>query len=84
MGKHEIEKEKKKRSPLKIIGIVFLVLIILIVIIAGIGLGFVYSKLGKMNVEEIDKTDIGIDEETQEIKKVKTTKRVKNKEVSAE
>lgn len=66
MGKHEIEKEKKKRSPLKIIGIVFLVLIILIVIIAGIGLGFVYSKLGKMNVEEIDETAIGINEETQE------------------
>ena len=44
----------------------FLILLILIVIIAGIGLGFVYSKLGKMNVEEIDKTAIGIDEETQE------------------
>ena len=64
MGKHEAE--KKKTSALKVIGIIVLILIVLLVIIAGIGLGFVYSKLGKMNVEEIDETEIGIDEETQE------------------
>ena len=64
MGKHS--KENKKTSVLKIIGRIFLVLIVLIVILAGIGIGFVYSKLGKMNVEEIDETAIGISEETQE------------------
>ena len=64
MGKHDVE--KKKTSALKIIGIILLVILTILVIIAGIGLGFVYSKLGKMNVEEIDETAIGIDEETQE------------------
>ena len=66
MGKHEVQKEKKKSSALKIFGITFLVMLVILVIIAGIGLGFVYSKLGKMNVEEIDETEIGINEETQE------------------
>jgi len=60
MGKHDAE--KKKTSALKIIGIIFLVILILLVIAAGIGLGFVYSKLDKMNVEEIDETAIGIDD----------------------
>ena len=62
MGKHSVE--KKKSGVLKIIGKIFLVLLVLIVILAGIGLGFVYSKLGKMNIEEIDKNAIGIDDET--------------------
>ena len=66
MGKHEVQKEKKKTNALKIIGIIFLVILVLIVIVAGVGLGFVYSKLGKMNVEEIDETAIGLSEETQE------------------
>ena len=64
MGKHDVE--NKKSSVLKIIGKIFLVLLIIIVILAGIGLGFVYSKLGKMTVEDIDETAIGISEETQE------------------
>ena len=64
MGKHSAE--EKKTGILKIIGRIFLVLLILIVILAGVGLGFVYSKLGKMNVEDIDETAIGISEETQE------------------
>lgn len=64
MGKHG--KEKKKTSALKIIGMIFLVLLVLIVILAGVGIGFVYTKLGQMNVEEIDETAIGIDEATQE------------------
>lgn len=63
MGKHS---EKKKTNALKIIGIILLVLLVILVILAGIGLGFVYSKLGKMNVEEIDQTAIGLNEETQE------------------
>ena len=65
MGKHESVK-KKKTSALKIIGIILLILLVLIVILAGIGMGFVYTKLGQMNVEEIDETAIGIEEETQE------------------
>ena len=63
MGKHN---EKKKTSLWKIIGIIFLIMIIILVILAGIGLGYVYTKLGKMTVEEIDETAIGITEETQE------------------
>lgn len=66
MGKHEANQGNKKRSVLKIIGIIFLVILVLVVILAGVGLGFVYSKLEKMNVEEIDETDIGLSEETQE------------------
>lgn len=66
MGKHSQEKEKKKSSALKIIGRIFLTILILIVILAGVGVGYVYTKLGKMTVEEIDETAIGITEETQE------------------
>ena len=66
MGKHNEVKEKKKISALKIIGRIFLVILIIIVILAGIGIGFVYSKLGKMTVEKIDETAIGIDEDTKE------------------
>lgn len=64
MGKHS--EEKKKSSALKIIGRIFLTILILIVILAGVGVGYVYTKLGKMTVEEIDETAIGITEETQE------------------
>lgn len=66
MGKHSAGKEKKKGNALKVIGIIFLVILAIIVIIAGVGLGFVYSKLGKMTVEELDETAIGINEETEE------------------
>lgn len=65
MGRHESVK-KKKTSALKIIGIILLILLVLIVILAGIGIGYVYTKLGQINVEEIDETAIGIEEETQE------------------
>jgi len=64
MAKHS--EEKKKTKALKIIGRILLVLLVIIVILAGIGLGFVYSKLGKMQVEEIDETAIGINEEAKE------------------
>lgn len=66
MGKHSAGKEKKKGNALKVIGIIFLVILAIIVVIAGVGLGFVYSKLGKMTVEELDETAIGINEETEE------------------
>ena len=64
MGKHN--SEKKKTSALKIIGRIFLAILVIIVILAGIGIGYIYTKLGKMTVEEIDETAIGITEETQE------------------
>lgn len=64
MGKHN--SEKKKTSALKIIGRILLAILIIIVILAGIGVGYVYNKLGKMTVEHIDETAVGISEETQE------------------
>ena len=64
MGKHN--EEKKKSKGLKIFLRVLLILLIIIVIIAGIAVGYVTNKLGKITVEEIDETTIGIDEETQE------------------
>ena len=64
MGKHN--SEKKKTSALKIIGRIFLAILAIIVILAGIGIGYIYTKLGKMTIEEIDETAIGITEETQE------------------
>lgn len=66
MGKHSENKEKKKGKALKIIGITFLTILVILVILAGIALGFVYSKLGKMTVEKIDETAIGITKETEE------------------
>lgn len=66
MGKHSEVKEKKKSGALKIFLRILLVLLIIIVILAGIGIGYIYTKLGKMTVEEIDETAIGITEETQE------------------
>lgn len=64
MGKHDVE--NKKTSTLKIIGKILLVLLIILVVLAGIGAGFVYSKLGKINVEDIDESAIGINEEAKE------------------
>lgn len=66
MGKHSEEKPKTKSKALKIFLRIILVILIIIVILAGIAAGFVASKLGKINVEEIDKTAIGISEETKE------------------
>lgn len=64
MGKHN--EEKKKNKGLKIFLRVLLVLLIIIVILAGIAVGYVTNKLGKITVEEIDEKAIGIDEETEE------------------
>lgn len=68
MGKHSEEnpKVKTKSKVLKIFLRVLLVILIIIVILAGIAAGLVADKLGKINVEEIDKTAIGISEETKE------------------
>ena len=64
MGKHN--EEKKKSKGLKIFLRVLLILLIIIVILAGIAVGYVTNKLGKITVEEIDEKAIGIDEETEE------------------
>lgn len=66
MGKHSEEKPKTKSKALKIFLRILLAILIIIVILAGVAAGFVASKLGKINVEEIDKTAIGISEETKE------------------
>ena len=66
MGKHSEEEPKKKSKALKVFLIILLIILIIVVILAGIAAGFVASKLGKINVEEIDKTAIGISEETKE------------------
>ena len=64
MGKHN--EEKKKSKGLKIFLRVLWILLIIIEIIAGIAVGYVTNKLGKITVEEIDETAIGINEETEE------------------
>ena len=62
MGKHS--EKKKNNKVLKIFLRILLILIILIVILAGIAVGYISNKLGKLNVEKIDETAIGIDENT--------------------
>ena len=66
MGKHSEENPKTKSKALKIFLRILLVILIIIVILAGIAVGLVANKLGKINIEEIDKTAIGISEETKE------------------
>jgi len=66
MGKHSEENPKIKSKALKIFLRILLVILIIIVILAGIAAGLVANKLGKINIEEIDKTAIGISEETKE------------------
>ena len=66
MGKHSEEKPKTKLKALKIFLRILLAILIIIVILAGVAAGLVANKLGKINIEEIDKTAIGISEETKE------------------
>lgn len=66
MGKHSEEKPKTKSKALKIFLRILLAILIIIVILAGVAAGLVANKLGKINIEEIDKTAIGISEETKE------------------
>ena len=66
MGKHSEENQKTKSKALKIFLRILLAILIIIVILAGVAAGLVANKLGKINIEEIDKTAIGISEETKE------------------
>lgn len=78
MGKHSAEKprrridneqyqitsEKKRKRGLKIFLRILVGLLIILSILAGIAFWFVGDKLGKIEKEEIDKTAVGINEET--------------------
>lgn len=64
MGKQGTE--KKKWKALKIFICIVLILLAIFAIVAGVGVGYISSKLGKITVEDIDETEIGIDEGTKE------------------
>lgn len=66
MGKHDKGREKKKTGALKIFLRILIVLLMIIAILAGIGVGFISSKLGKFEAENVDETQIGISEEAKE------------------
>lgn len=66
MGKHSNVKGNKKGKALKIIGIILLIILVAIVILAGVAVGFVANKLGKINVEEINEEEVGITVKTKE------------------
>lgn len=53
------------KKVLKIIGIVLLIFIVIIGIALAVGANYIKSKLDKINVEEIDKTAVGITEEVE-------------------
>lgn len=60
MGKH-----KEKRSILKLLLIIVLTIIAIIIIFLGIGFSYIQTKLQKINIEEIDESEIGITEEAE-------------------
>lgn len=66
---NNMRKKKKMNKGLKIF---LIILLVLVIIIAGLGVAgytFVNGKIGKMQKENIDKTAVGINEETkQELK----------------
>ena len=62
-----MEKGKKKKSKaLRVFLTILLIIIIILVILAGIAVGFVANKLGKINVEEINEEEVGITVKTKE------------------
>ena len=66
---NNMRKKKKMNKGLKIFLIILLVLVIIIVGLGVAGYTFVNGKIGKMQKENIDKTAVGINEETkQELK----------------
>ena len=65
MGRRDKVKEKRPKAGWqRIVLRIFVVLLIILAIIAGIATYFVASKLGKIQVEKIDETAIGISEDT--------------------
>lgn len=61
---YQIKRKKKMNKGLKIFLIILLVLVILIVAAGIAGYTFVNGKLNKMQQENIDKTAVGINEDT--------------------
>ena len=62
--KKTTKKKKKRHLFLKTV----IVLLIIIVILAGVLVGYVYSKFAKLNHEEIDVNDVGINVDAPEYK----------------
>ena len=58
--------QKKKSKALRIFLTILLIIIIIVVILAGVAVGFVANKLGKINVEEINEEEVGITVKTKE------------------
>ena len=56
------EKTKKKRTGLKIFLIILIILVVIIAAILTAGYTYIYSKLGKINQEQIDTSAISIDD----------------------
>lgn len=53
-----------KHKPLKVIGIILLILVVVIVMLLGAAYFYIKNKLSKMNYQEIDKNEVGINEQT--------------------
>jgi LCP family protein required for cell wall assembly len=68
-GKHKKTRGKSKSSKgktvLKVIAIILLILIILAVIVLGIGAGYIYNKLGKIDYDQDALSDVEINEGVQ-------------------
>lgn len=62
MGARTDRNREKKSSWKKKLGITLLVILIIVIIIAGIGAGFVMSKLNKVNYVEIKEEEIEVNE----------------------
>ena len=59
-------KNRKSRRGLKIFGRIVLVLLIILVILIGIIVGFINSKLGKMQQVQLNEEDLGISQQAEE------------------
>ena len=58
--------EKKKKSGLKIFGIIVLVLVIILAILVGIIFGFINSKLSKMQTVDLNEDDLSVSSQVEE------------------
>ena len=56
---------QKSNKALKVILRVVLVILLILILISGIGVGFIFNKLGKMQKVDIDTTKLGISDETE-------------------
>lgn len=61
-----MKEEKKKRSIFKIIVITLVIILAILLIMIGVGYWYLNNKIGKINLEEIDKTEVGISQDTEE------------------